>query len=167
MDGMAALDTAKTFFRDGLGVHSLLHHPVAKKDLIAKVKVSLHEEEGTELVNVDDTSLFLKDHLEARLPAEGGEAIGKAKLDEDSMDFRQGGAGGRSLIVAKVKTRIRGGCAFPCLTPVGLKVGSRERQGCGRGKVWGLAEGRDKLLSKFIHFWGADKGACQDVAGRS
>jgi len=74
---MAALDTAKTFFRDGLGVHSLLHHPVAKKDLITKVKVSLHEEEGMELVNVYDTSLFLKDHLEARLPAEGEKPLAK------------------------------------------------------------------------------------------
>jgi len=87
MNGMVALDTAETLFRDGLGVHSLLHHLVAKEDLITKVKISLHEKEGTELVNMNDASLFLKDHLEARLPAEGEEAIGKAQLDEDSMDF--------------------------------------------------------------------------------
>ena len=87
MDGTAALDTAETLFRDGLGVHSLLHHLVAKEDLITKIKIGLHEKEGMELVNMNDASLFLKDHLEARLPAEGGEVIGKAQLDEDSMDF--------------------------------------------------------------------------------
>jgi len=37
----------------------------------------------------------------------------------------------------------------------------------GGGKVWGLAEGRDELLSEFIHFRRADKGACQNVAGCS
>jgi len=122
MDGTTTLDTAKTFIRDGLSVHCLLHHPMAEEDLVAEVKVSLHKEEGTKLVNVNDTSLFLKNHLEARLPAEGGEAIGEAKLDEDGMDLRQGGAGGCSLVVTKVETRIGGGCALPCLTPVGLKV---------------------------------------------
>ena len=122
MDGMVTLDTAKTFVRDDLSVHCLLHHPMAEEDLVTKVKVSLHKEEGTKLVDVDDTSLFLKNHLEARLPAEGGEAIGEAKLDEDGMDLRQCGAGGCSLVVPKVETRIGGGCALPCLPPVGLKV---------------------------------------------
>jgi len=167
MDGTAALNTAKTLFRDGLGVRSLLHHPVPKEDLIAKIKASLHEEEGMELVNVNDTSLFFKDHLEARLPVEGGEAIGKTQLDENSMNFRQGGADGSGLVVAKVKARIGGGCAFPSLTPVGLKVRGRDRQRHGRGEVWGLVEGRDKLLGKFIHLQRTDKGTCQDVVGSS
>jgi len=69
MDSTATLNAAKTLFRDGLEVHSLLHHPVPKEDLIAKVKVGFHEEEGMEPVNVDNASLLFKDHLEARLPA--------------------------------------------------------------------------------------------------
>ena len=113
MDGTAILDTAKTFIRDGLSVHCMLHHPMAKEDLVTKVKVSLHKEEGMKLVDVDDTSLFLKNHLEARLPVEGGEAIGKTQLDEDSVDLQQGGAGGCGLVVSKMKARIGGGCAFP------------------------------------------------------
>ena len=167
MDGVATFDAAKTLFRDGLGVHSLLHHPVAKENLVTQIEVGLHEKEGTELVNVNDTSLFLKNHLEARLPVEGGEAIGEAKLDEDGMDLRQGGAGGCSLVVTKMKARIGGGCAFPGLAPVRLKVRSRDGQGWGRGEVWGLAEGRDELLGKFIHLQGTYKGTCQDVMGSS
>jgi len=77
MDGMAALDAAKTLLWDGLGVHSLLHHPMAKENLVTKIKVSLHEKEGMELINVDDSSLFLKDHLEARLPVEGEKPLAK------------------------------------------------------------------------------------------
>jgi len=164
MDGMAALDTDETLFRDGLGG---LHHPVAKEDLVTKIKISLHEKEGMELVNMNDASLFLKDHLETRLPVEEGEAISKTQLDDDSMDFQQGGAGGRSLVVAKVQTRIGGGCAFLSLTPVGLKVRSRDRQRHGRGEVCGLVEGSNKLLGKFIHLWRTDKDACQDVTGSS
>jgi len=78
VDGTAALDTAKALIWNGMGVHGLLHHPMPKEDLIAEVEVSLHEEEGTEFVDVNDPSLFLKNHLEARLPAEGRKAIGKA-----------------------------------------------------------------------------------------
>ena len=122
MNGTATLDTAKAFIWDSLSVHCLLHHPIAEEDLVAKVKISLHKEEGAKFVDMDDPSLFFEDHLEARLPTEGGEAICEAKLDEDGMDFRQGGAGGCSLVVTKVETRIGGGCALPCLTPVGLKV---------------------------------------------
>ena len=78
MDGTAALDAAKALIWNGLGVHGLLHHPMPKENLIAEVEVSLHEKEGTEFVDVNDPSLFLKNHLEARLPAEGRKAIGKA-----------------------------------------------------------------------------------------
>ncbi len=83
------------------------------------------------------------------------------------MDFQQGGADGHGLVVTKVKTRIGGGCTFLSLTPVGLKVRSRDRQRHGKGEVQGLVEGRDKLLGKVIHLRRTDKGACQDVAGSS
>jgi len=42
-----------------------MNHAGVKKYLHCSVKIAFHEEEGPEIVNMDVTSLFLKDHLEA------------------------------------------------------------------------------------------------------
>jgi len=46
IDGTMAFHTSKTFTWDRFGIHGLLHHMVAKKNIAAKVEVGLHEEEG-------------------------------------------------------------------------------------------------------------------------
>ena len=44
MDSMASLDTPKAFRWYGMGVSSLLHHPIAKEHFVSKIEVSFHEE---------------------------------------------------------------------------------------------------------------------------
>jgi len=88
-----------------------------------------------QFVNVDDPSLLLQNHLEPRLPALRGEPICKTQLDEDSMDFGQGGAGGSGLVVAKVEAREEGGGTFPSAVPVGLEIVGSDGGG-HQGKHW-------------------------------
>jgi len=67
----------------------------------------------------------------------GREAMGKAQLDENSVDLRKGRAVSSGLVVAKMQARVGGGGAFMCMVPIGLEVRGRNRWGLRRGAFGG------------------------------